>query len=236
MTWPHPTQARRRRPWAWHLWLWPVLFVAIGGGIWALPWRDWVDPVRIWIAGHGAVGWAAYLALYAIVVALPLPAAVMSVVGGLAFGWWGLPLALLGSLLGALAPFWATRRWLRGPVLRRLDGPRVRAADRLVQEHAFLFVSLLRITPILPFTVQNYLLGLTSIRLAPYLLGTVAGLAPSVVALVWFGTIGGVEAAGADRAQIVVSGLGLAGFAALLLWMTRSAARRLRQAGFDRGG
>ena len=230
-----PPAPRRALPGR-HVWLWPLLLVAIAAAIWALPWRDWVEPMRIWVEGHGAVGWLAFLALYVLVVALPLPAAVMSVAGGLAFGWWGVPLALAGSVLGALGPFWATRRWLRGPVMRRIGTPRVVAADTVVRKHAFLFVTLLRITPLLPFTVQNYLLGLTSVRLWPYLWATLAGLAPSTVALVWLGTIGGLEAAGADHGRLVLSIGGLVGFAVLIAWMTREATRLLRRAGFDRTG
>lgn len=215
------------------LWLWPAALVAIVAVLWSLPWRDWVEPTQAWVEAQGRVGWLAYLAVYVGVVALPLPAAVMSVVGGLVFGWWGVPLALAGSVLGAYLPFWATRRWLRAPVMARIGGPRVRAADASLERHAFLFVTLLRVTPLLPFTVQNYLLGLTSVRLAPYLWGTVVGLAPSTVALVWFGALGGMETAGADAGLIVLSVAGLAALALLLVWMTREATRRLRASGFD---
>ena len=217
---------------AWRAWAWPLLLALLVGGVWLAPWRDWIEPMRLWIAAHGALGWLAYLAVYVVVVALPLPAAAMSVLGGLAFGWWGAPLALAGSVLGAVPPFWATRRWLRGPVMRRLGGPRVRVADALVRDNAFLFVALLRITPILPFTLQNYLLGLTAVRLDAYLAATLAGLAPSTVALVWLGAIGGLEAAGASGGRLAVSLTGLALFAALVAWMTLEAVRRLRRAGF----
>ena len=230
---PPPSPPPERGPRGWALWLWPAALLAIAVAIWFLPWRGGIEPLRLWVEGHGSLGWAAYVLLYVVVVALPLPAAIMSVVGGLAFGWWGLPLAGAGALIGAALPFLATRRWLRGPVMARLDGPRVRAADAMVRRHAFLFVSLLRITPILPFTVQNYLLGLTSVGFMPYVWGTVAGLAPSTVAMVWFGTLGGLEAAGADRGLLALSGAGLLAFTVLIVWMTREATRRLRDAGFD---
>lgn len=224
--------ARRFRRFG-RLWLWPLLLLALLLSVYALPWRDAVEPTRAWIAGFGLMGWAVYLALYVAVVMLPLPAAAMSIVGGLLFGWWGLPLAMAGSVLGALPPFWLTQRWLRGPALRRFDGPRVAAADVLVRRHAWVFVTLLRITPILPYTVQNYLLGLTSVATGPYVGATVLGLAPSTVALVWVGTLGGLDVAEMGREQALISVGGLIAFALLLLWMTREATRRLRQSGFD---
>ena len=217
------------------LWLWPVLLIALTVGLYLMPWDDWVDPMRSWIDRAGPLASVVYVALYMVVVALPLPAAAMSVVGGLAFGWWGLPLAIAGSVLGAVPPFWATRRFLRGPVLRRYGGPRVARADLLVRRHAWLFVTLLRVTPILPYTAQNYLLGLTSIRPVPYLGATVLGLAPSTVVLVWIGTLGGLDMADFGRERTILSVAGLAAFALLILWMTREATRRLRRAGFTGG-
>ncbi|UWQ20219.1 TVP38/TMEM64 family protein [Jannaschia sp. W003] len=214
-------------------WLWPALLVLLAAGIWMLPWEGWVVPLRQWVESHGAMGWVVFVLAYAGVVVLPLPAAAMSVAGGLAFGWWGVPLSLLGSLVGCVLPWWATRRWLRGPMLRRFDGPRVAAADRAVRRNGFLFVALLRVTPILPFTLQNYLLGLTGVRIGPYLAATLVGLAPGTLAMVWVGEMGGLAAAGADRAKLVVAAGGLTLLGLLILVMIRRARVELRRAGFD---
>ncbi|WP_308915017.1 TVP38/TMEM64 family protein [Jannaschia sp. LMIT008] len=212
--------------------VWPMLLAGLMLGMWLTPWQGWVEPLERWLADHTRIGWLVYLALYVVVVALPLPAAAMSVVGGLAFGWWGIPLALLGSLLGALGPWWATRRFLRDPVMARLGGPRVRAADAMVRDDALVFVTLLRLTPILPFTVQNYLLGLTSVRLIPFAIATIAGLAPSTVALVWIGELGSLTFTGATAGQILSLVAGLGVFAAFLAWAIWRAIARLRSAGF----
>ena len=218
----------------WQFWLWPLLLLVLLVGIWLMPWRGWIEPLRIWIEGHGATGWAVYILAYAVVVALPLPAVLMSVIGGISFGWWGVPLALIGSVAGALGPFYATRYWLRDPMLKRFGTPKVRTADELVRNNAALFVTLLRITPVLPFTVQNYLLGLTSVTLWPYLWATVAGLFPSTVAMVWLGTIGGLEAAGTDQTTVLTSLAGVCVLGLVILWLTRQAVRRLRHVGFIR--
>lgn len=223
----------RRRPRAGRIWLWPLLLIVLAVAIALLPWRDAVGPLRVWIASWGALGWVAYTLLYVVVVALPLPAAAMATVGGLIFGWWGLPLALCGSVLGALPPFLATRRFLREPVRRRYGGPRVTAVDGLVRRHAWLFVTLLRITPLLPFTVQNYILGLTSVRGWPYVGATALGLAPSTVALVWLGTLGGFDPETMAGRDLLLSVAGLAAFGVAMVWLTVAATRRLRHAGFD---
>lgn len=227
-----PAAAARPLP-TWQIWLWPALLVAIGAAMWLMPWRGWVGPLRLWVADQGVMGWLVFVAVYAGVVILPLPAAAMSVAAGLAFGWWGFPLSMLGSILGAVPPWWATRRFLRAPVMRRLRGPRVEAADRAVRDNAWLFVSLLRLTPILPFTLQNYLLGLTDVRFGPYVGATLLGLAPGTLAMVWIGEMGGLASVGADRAKLALAGAGLVAFGILVLWMIRVAMVQLRRAGFD---
>ena len=217
---------------AWQLWLWPLLLVAMALGMWLLPWAAWIPALRVWVEGHGAWGVALFVAVYAVVVVLPLPAAAMSVVGGLAFGWWGFPLSLAGSILGAALPYLIGRRWLRAALLSRVSGARLMAADRAIARNGFLFVTLLRLTPILPFTAQNWLLGLTAIGPRTYLVATLLGLAPGTLAMVWIGVMGGLASVGSDRAQLWIAGVGLAGFAALVLWLGRVATRELRRAGF----
>ena len=216
----------------WQIWLWPALLVGLAFGMWLLPWAEWVPVLRDWVDGHGIAGILVYLVIYIVVVILPLPAAAMSVVGGLAFGWWGYPLAMLGSVLGAILPYYIGRHWLRGWLLARVTGPRMLAADRAIGENAFLFVALLRLTPILPFTAQNWLLGLTAVRPLPYLLATVAGLAPGTLAMVWIGEMGGLASVGSSRVQLALAGGGLLAFGALIVWLGRIATQELRRAGF----
>lgn len=230
---PPPPSAQSRPDGLWRLWIWPVLLLALSLLAWLLPWRDWVPVLRAWVETHGALGWAVYVAVYAFVVILPLPAAAMSVVGGLAFGWWGFVLAMAGSLIGSLPPFWAVQRWLRGPVLRRFPERQVAAADRAVRRNGFVFVALLRLTPILPFTLQNYLLGLTPVPTRTYLWATLIGLAPGTLGMVWLGEMGGLAAAETGATELAIAGAGLVAFGALIVWLSWRAVVILRESGFD---
>ena len=216
----------------WQILLWPLLLIAMAFGMWLLPWSDWTPILRDWIASHGPLGVVVFLVIYAIVVILPLPAAAMSIVGGLAFGWWGFPLSMLGSVLGAIPPYLIGRHWLRGWVLRRMDRPRVRAADRAIADNSFVFVTLLRLTPILPFTAQNWLLGLTDVRFGAYIWATLVGLAPGTLAMVWIGEVGGLASTGANRTRLMLGAAGLLAFGLMVVWLSRVATRELRRAGF----
>ncbi|WP_339643429.1 TVP38/TMEM64 family protein [Jannaschia helgolandensis] len=234
---PYPSPSPAATPIkAWHIWLWPVLLVVIALGMWLLPWGDWVPILRDWVKSHGTYGIVVFVLAYVVVVILPLPAAAMSVVGGLAFGWWGYPLSMLGSILGAIPPFLIGRHWLRAPLMRRIDGPRVRAADRAIAQNSLVFVVLLRLTPILPFTAQNWLLGFTAVRPWTYLLATTAGLAPGTLAMVWIGEMGGLATVGASRAQLMLGGGGLLAFGLMVIWLGRVATREMRRAGFHKTG
>lgn len=230
-------RARPRRPArlpAWQVWLWPALLVALAFGMWLLPWGAWVPELRDWVSAHGALGVLLYLAVYVVVVILPLPAAAMSVVGGLAYGWWGFPLAMLGSVLGAVPPYLVGRAWLRRWLLRRISSARLLAVDAAIGRNGMLFVTLLRLTPILPFTAQNWLLGLTAVRMPTYLVATTIGLAPGTLAMVWIGEMGGLASVGTDRAELWLAGGGLAAFGLVVIWLGRIATEEMRRAGVHR--
>ncbi|CUH39659.1 TVP38/TMEM64 family inner membrane protein YdjZ [Jannaschia seosinensis] len=217
---------------AWQIWIWPALLIVLAFGMWLLPWNDWVPILRDFVADSGIWGVSLYLVIYVFVVILPLPAAAMSVVGGLAYGWWGFPLAMAGSLLGAVPPYLIGRTWLRNWMLRRIAGPRIHAADRAIAGNGFVFVSLLRLTPILPFTAQNWLLGLTDVGFRTYCAATLIGLAPGTLAMVWVGALGGLATLGASNVQVALAVGGLLLFGGFVFWLSRVAAAELRREGF----
>jgi uncharacterized membrane protein YdjX (TVP38/TMEM64 family) len=45
------------------------------------------------------------------------------------------------------------------------------AIDKAIGENGFKVVTLLRLSPLLPFSLGNYLYGLTSVKFLPYVLG-----------------------------------------------------------------
>lgn len=49
---------------------------------------------------------------------------------------------------------------------------------------------LLRIAPIFPFALSNYLYGVTSVKFWPYFWGTMVGFTPGTIAYVYTGEIG----------------------------------------------
>ena len=61
------------------------------------------------------------------------------------------------------------------------------AIDRAIGKDSFRVVLLLRLSPLLPLALSNYLYGLTSVDLVPYILGSWVGMLPGTLAYVTAG-------------------------------------------------
>lgn len=66
---------------------------------------------------------------------------------------------------------------------------RFQAVDRAVGREGFKIVALLRLSPLFPFTIGNYALGLTRVRLRDYVLASWIGMLPGTVLYVYLGSL-----------------------------------------------
>jgi uncharacterized membrane protein YdjX (TVP38/TMEM64 family) len=118
---------------------------------------------------------------------VPLPASVMTITGGLAFGpLWGTLAALGGATARACTQFGVARSLGREAVAALLKG-KVAALDQKIGVHGFKAVLWIRLIPNLPFDVQNYGLGFSRVRFGPYALATFLGMIPGCFAFVYLG-------------------------------------------------
>ena len=91
-----------------------------------------------------------------------------------------LPVATLGCTLA----FLCGRYLFRAPVEARVrEDPRFVAIDRAIAEQGFVLVFLLRVSPVLPYNLLNYALGVTRVGLGSYVLGSMLGMIP--VTFMW---------------------------------------------------
>lgn len=155
------------------------------------------------IASFGAAGGAAFVALYALSCLLFLPVSALTVGAGAVYGLGaGFALVWIGATLGACASFLVGRYWLRGWVEKRLARHPVFAAiDAAVSVEGWRVIFLTRLTPLFPFTVQNYAYGLTRVKFGEYTLASVLGMAPGTLLFVYVGAAAGdaVKAGAAGR-------------------------------------
>jgi len=167
---------------------------------------------------------------------LLLPAWPLSLAAGAVFGlFWGTVFVSLYSTLGVAVMFLLARHLLRdklASVVRR--DPRFRALDRAVGEAGWKIVVLVRLSPVIPFNLQNYLYGLTSLRFWPCVVASWLAMLPATFMYVYAGYLGRASLASAASAETPVGwiqwGLRILGFFATLLvtiYLTHRARRAL---------
>lgn len=167
------------------------------------------DRLRSLVESAGWAGVAVFVVGYALLVLVPSPASILTILGGAMFGvWWGTLLAWTGALLGALGGFAIGRR-LGRPAADRLLRGRLRHADEVLAHHGLAAVLAVRLLPLFPFTPLNYACGLLGVRRRDYSLGTAVGIIPGALAYA------AVGASGADPVGIAVGVGGLVALAVL---------------------
>ena len=82
--------------------------------------------------------------------------------------------------MAASVAFLIARYFARERILKLVEGnKKFLAIDKAIGENGFRVVTLLRLSPLLPFSLGNYLYGLTSVKFVPYVLGRFASSSSS---------------------------------------------------------
>jgi uncharacterized membrane protein YdjX (TVP38/TMEM64 family) len=200
-----------------------------------LPLSRWAGNLVEWVRGAGATGVVVYAVVYVSATLLLLPGSLLAAGAGLAYG------PLLGTMLvspvsvaAATLAFAVGRTVARGWVAKRVDADvRFRAIDAAIGRNGLRIVMLLRLSPIFPFNLLNYALGLTEVRLRDFVLGSFIGMLPGTFLYVYLGSfVTSVNAlstsADAGRtAQQVLYWVGLAATVVVTVFVTRIARRAL---------
>lgn len=145
------------------------------------------------LKGMGPLGALLYALGYAVGCVLFLPGTPLSLGGGALFGpLWGFVAVWGGATLGAVLAFVLGRTLLRDAISARVgERPGWRAVDAAISRRGFRVVFLLRLSPLFPFNVLNYGLGLTSVTLGQYALATALGIIPGCAVIVSVGHTAG---------------------------------------------
>ena len=120
-----------------------------------------------------------FLALYAFSTAVSLPfGAIMTISGGWLFGIWiGGSLTIMGATIGASTLFLATRYALREMMVSRA-GERLQQFEAGFNRHSTSYLLAMRLIPIFPFFLVNFLPALIGVKFRTYVLTTLIGIAP----------------------------------------------------------
>jgi uncharacterized membrane protein YdjX (TVP38/TMEM64 family) len=133
-----------------------------------------------------------YVLLYTIGTILLLPSTPLNLSGGALFGiWWGTFWTALAAIIAAIVSFYYGRTIGRDWVQSKF-GDRIKTLDAEIQQGGVFYLFAIRLLPIIPYGIVNFVAGLTSITFKDYVIGTVLGTVPGILPFVMIGA--GIQA------------------------------------------
>jgi uncharacterized membrane protein YdjX (TVP38/TMEM64 family) len=146
------------------------------------------EALLAFVRENGSLSIALYIIVYIVVIAVNLPGgAVLTMAGGFLFGT--LPAVLyvnLGATTGAVLAF-LSARYLLGSRLQETYGDRLAAFNSEMTRNGARYLLTLRLIPVFPFFVVNFLAGLTRVPLATFSWTTALGIIPGTAVFAYAG-------------------------------------------------
>jgi uncharacterized membrane protein YdjX (TVP38/TMEM64 family) len=171
-----------------------IVLLAIAAGVISLliflPVKEYLVALLEWTKSLGAVGPIVVAAAYVVACVLFVPGSILTIGAGFLFGVGiGALTVSIGSTLGAAAAFLVGRTLARKWIADKVTGNKKFAAiDEAVGKEGFKLVLLLRLSPIFPFNLLNYALGLTRVSFWKYFFASWLGMLPATIMYVYFGS------------------------------------------------
>ena len=138
-----------------------------------------------WAREAGPAGQLVMVGAYIVCVVAMLPSFPLTIAAGAIWGTLhGALLVLPVATAGCTLAFVCGRYLFRGVVEARVSkDARFAAVDRATRDQGLLLVTLMRLSPMFPYNVLNYSLGITQVSLGAYVLGSALGMVP--VTFMW---------------------------------------------------
>ena len=140
----------------------------------------YIEAIQEWIFSFGLWGPVVYILIYVAAELAFLPGTPFTILAALFFGvLWGFAIMLVAATLAAAAGFIIGRYLAKERFQKRLaDKEEFQKLTRWVEENPWLAIPFIHIMPIFPFSLSNYALGLTRIKLRTFLLTSVTAFVP----------------------------------------------------------
>ncbi|MEV4597542.1 TVP38/TMEM64 family protein [Amycolatopsis sp. NPDC049253] len=141
--------------------------------------------LRRWAQATGPATPLVLLVAYSLLTVAPIPRTVFNLAAGLLVGSVaGIAIGLVATTIAAGLSFGLARLLGRDLVLRHLHRAPVRIVNERLSGGGVLAITSLRLIPVVPFAPLSYLCGVSTVKLVPYLVGTLLGSVPGTVAVV----------------------------------------------------
>jgi uncharacterized membrane protein YdjX (TVP38/TMEM64 family) len=198
---------------------------------------SWLADLLLRVAELGPWGPILFALLYVAAAVTMAPAFVLSVAAGALFGVWrGSLLVFISATLGATASYGVARALAGTRVVAWIMRDRRVSVVRRAVAHEGVWVQfLLRLSPIVPYVLLNYALGLSRVRVRDFLVACF-GMIPTIVMYAYYGRVVGDVAKIAagiapprGREYYVLLVVGLIATVVATMAITRAARRAIEQ-------
>ncbi len=144
-----------------------------------------IDSIRAFVDAFGMAGWIVFIIIYGMAVTMMVPATLMTFIGAVLFGATeSIFLNIAGFCAGSTLSFFIARS-LGRDFVSNIFG-RHKKLQKMIEKHGFSGLLLLRVFPLEPYGVVNYVCGLSAIKFPDFILATLLGFAPETFVLSYF--------------------------------------------------
>lgn len=198
-----------------------------------------IQSTLLWVKNLGSTGIIAFILIYNLATVFFIPGSLLTLGGGALYGVvWGSLYVFVAASSGATIAFLIGRYFARGWVSQQIqNNAQFQAIDMAVAKEGLKIVLLTRLSPIFPFNLLNYGLGVTRVSLKDYVIGSI-GMIPGTIMYVYIGSLAGdIATLGtvqdftpqAQTAQWTLKILGFLATVAVTVYITRIAKKTLNQ-------
>ncbi len=185
-------------------------------GVQHLSLKDTAASLDELVRSYGPFGPVVFVAAYVTATLILIPSTALTLAAGYLFGpGFGTVLVSLAATLGASLAFLISRYLAQPYAKAKLKAyPKLESIEEQISAEGVKLVLLLRLAPLIPFTILNYALGVTDISLVSYVGATWLGKLPGIFSSVYLGSTGrSIDAAtssgGVDKLSFALNAVGV---------------------------
>ncbi|BCE01435.1 TVP38/TMEM64 family protein [Marinicellulosiphila megalodicopiae] len=145
------------------------------------------EELQTWLKSLGYWAPVIFICIYIVSTVFFIPGSLITLAGGALFGpIFGTLFTLIGATIGASIAF-IISRFVARDWIEKKSGDRLNQLQAGVDKEGWRFIAFVRLVPVFPFSLLNYALGLTRIRLSVYAITSFICMAPGSLAYNYLG-------------------------------------------------
>jgi uncharacterized membrane protein YdjX (TVP38/TMEM64 family) len=156
------------------------------------PLEDYLQDAVAWFRDLGPWAVIPYMLLFLIASLFFIPISGLILIAGTLYGFWmGYLLVAVSGLVSIAVTYGLGKRlWRKRVEALRRDHPRFETVYEAISKQGPMLVFLIRLNPLLPFSLINYLFTIPKLDFRKYLLSSFLGLTPDIFFYLYVGHVG----------------------------------------------